>query len=276
MPPKPDPVQTPRKKTHNKAAAGDKITEDEEDVFPAPMEEEREEETLMPHVPLPVGMEEDARKVDQISHEILFGLRKARVSGGMAPSTKPHYKTDDDASDDDEDRGRKVPGKNNRRLPAKPWESHPNFFWAVQCQNPFLEKEFWPNVLPGIKQAAEKFSIKIDPEDEKWLQDHGGRFELFVHPQSTRGQKMLKNKKCHNLTHEEIDAMTTKKRHTRYLSSLRFKQVLHGGANTQEHCETSLRLFWNFLAMAGFYEDMLILLGRRPNNAPAITDTHTS
>jgi hypothetical protein len=221
--------------------------------------------------PDPTGTREVPTIGEDMDKQAHAHLRHIDISG-VAPSTK----ADHEEKDSDTGRGRKVPGKNNQRLSRNPWKENPHFHWAACSENPALQRDFLPRVLEGIKIAAAKFKLQLHAEDLTWLEVHGGHFEQFIHPGSKRGNKTAETKAHKDMSNQALDALLSEKKHQRFLPSPRFKHRTNRQANTEQGCETFLRQFWNFLAMTGFYEDMLILLARHPRNAPSVTDSHVA
>jgi hypothetical protein len=221
--------------------------------------------------PNPTGTREVPTIGEGMDNLAYAHLRHIDISG-VAPSTKATH----EEKESDTGRGRKVSGKNNQRLPRNPWKENPDFHWAVCAENPALQRDFMPSVLEGIKTAAAKYKLQLHKDDLNWLELHGGHFEQFIHPGSKRGNETAETKAHKGMSEQALDALLSEKKHQRFLPSPRFKHRTNKQANTEQGYETFLKQFWNFLAMTGFYEDMLILLARHPRNAPSVTDSHVA
>lgn len=202
-------------------------------------------------------------------------LRRA-ASTGRHDINFDDLDTDDDKSDEEDGhqhtgRRKPKPGKNNVMLDRRPWINTPTFRWAVSTENPALLEDFLPDVLPKLKEAAVKLNLTISNRDLAWLQEHGGRFELFIPPLSKYGGEVKDSTKYAKMTQAQIDERYTRDNHSRFAQSPRMGPGSKETANTHRNYESALRLFWNFCAMIGAYDDMFIMLAEPPNGCPSIS-----
>jgi hypothetical protein len=124
-------------------------------------------------------------------------------------------------------------------------------------------------VLAKLKEAAAKYRLVISDVDDSWLVAHHGRFMLHHSPHSTHYLHIL-NLKMHNgKSHESIIQYVLREQHTVIAESPRFSHAAIS-ANYISNCEKWLAQLWNFLAIIGDYDSMLILLSQPSENSPSV------
>lgn len=137
----------------------------------------------------------------------------------------------------------KVNGKHKRETYVTAQDGGPlykdsSFPWSLDARNtkltPYLAK-----VVDGIKEVAKELKLKLEYSDLKELVETGGHLPIY-------SRNPPKNK---SLKHKAGD-------------SPRFGSG--GAAKTQEKKETDIRMLWNFCAIIGDYESMLLLLPTCP------------
>ena len=164
----------------------------------------------------------------------------------------------------------KANAKRNKKR-KKIWKEFPDFIWSTDSTSPHLQ-QFLMMVPSKLQEAVDalRVSVTLHADDLKWLVDHEGRYQCFIPPGSTRGIEILKSKKYQGKTLPQVKDMYEQSNHTILAPSPRFTSRLDC-YTTQSSYENNLKQFWNFLAICGFYEDMLMLLPNPPRNAPSIS-----
>lgn len=189
-------------------------------------------------------------------------------------ANRSSMRNNDNGDDDDGDEGdahTATPatsnhGKSNRMLPQKPWKQNPLFIWSPDVRNPHLQEKFLSRVNAGILRCAAANNLELHKNDKAWLLQHGGRYEMY----KPRTDKIREQKCYKNMSDNRIDALMTKRLHTRFATSPRLFN--HNIAKTTaQNYEGCLRGFWNFLAMTGRFEDMIMLLVHPPPDRPSVS-----
>ncbi len=169
-------------------------------------------------------------------------------------------------------------GKKNKRLPFA-YKVDPEYKWAVNGQSPHLQV-FLDKVPAGIRASAAKYSVTIDPNDDEYLTANSGRYERYLHPKSKGARRAMRTKRGKLLVEQggtvfEDDYLLRKKVHI--LASPRLANASGGAADkgqTDSLYETNLQLYWNFLAIRGCYDDMLLLLPHPHKNTPSMSSSN--
>ncbi|KAG7360179.1 hypothetical protein IV203_035278 [Nitzschia inconspicua] len=114
-------------------------------------------------------------------------------------------------------------------VPPSPLVKDPLFDWSLDMQNnPTLETKFLVVVKEKILEACSKYKLILPERSLRWLENHGGHYEMYTHPDAFEISPRFGNCSLAPLT------LT----------------------NYEKLC----RMFWNFLAIIGDYDCMLILL----------------
>lgn len=123
--------------------------------------------------------------------------------------------------------------------------------------------------LQGLKASFAAYKLEFPDEsmDYKWLEEHGGRFMMHLHPRSTSSTEICSLRNCKD--DSERDIIARNKYNAVYGVSPRFKQSVLA-ANTQQNYERIICQFWDFLLMIGDYDSMIILLAESPPNSPSV------
>ena len=133
--------------------------------------------------------------------------------------------------------------------------------------NPHLEA--YLNIVPkGILNASVQCSLTLNADDVSWLHEHNGRFKQFVNPGSNQAKKLVNTKKLSGIPLLDAAATIEREMHKILGESPRCTGVAD---NTEANYEQSLKQMWNFLAIVGDYESMLILLSKPPPNCPSMS-----
>jgi hypothetical protein len=153
--------------------------------------------------------------------------------------------------------------------PMKSLCNKPGYFWSTNCNSKHLIEQVLPFLLPKLKEAAAKYRLVISDVDDSWLVSHNGRFMLHHSPHSTHYLHLLNLKMHQGKSHESIIQCVLTKQHTVIAESPRFS---HGAlsANYVSNCEKWLSQLWNFLAIIGDYDSMLLLLSQPSQNSPSV------
>jgi hypothetical protein len=159
-------------------------------------------------------------------------------------------------------RGQKAPKQ-------KSMASKPDYHWCTYANSTHLNTFVLPYLEPHLVVAAAKYRMVIDPGDLAWLSAHQGRFMHFIHPQSKEYRSILQLKKYVGKSTSFVKEDVLNTRHSVVAVSPRFrgKKLAPNYLNNQEKW---LGMLWNFLAIIGDYESMLILLVKPPQNCPSV------
>jgi hypothetical protein len=165
-----------------------------------------------------------------------------------------------------------------RRVPRadkqKRMASSLDFLWCTYANSKHLNANVLPYLLPHLEITAAKYRMVMAPEDVEWLTAHNGRFMHFIHPQSKEYRLILKRKKFLGKTHAFVKEDVLQTRHSVIGVSPRFKGK-DLSPNYFDNQEKWLGMLWNFLAIIGDYESMLILLVAPPPNCPSVNFAST-
>ena len=153
---------------------------------------------------------------------------------------------------------------------------HPSCSHSLHVKNPYL-LQCWSKVYDGLLAAAARHGLQqhldrgLSDVDHLWLLNHGGRFPLFIHPETMSFKKIYHKNKLENESIVQFVARfntlppdSTVARHCMAGPSPRFSIQ----AETQSNCKTGLRKLWNFLSIIGTNEAcdaMLISLIQPPS-----------
>jgi hypothetical protein len=151
----------------------------------------------------------------------------------------------------------------------KSMASNPNYLWCTYANSTYLHASVLPYLKPHLENAAAKYRMVIDPVDLEWLIAHQGRFMQFIHPQSKEFRSILQRKKYITKSQSHVIDDVLRTRHIVVAVSPRFKGKKLA-PNYFDNQEKWLGMLWNFLAIIGDYESMLILLGSPPPNCPSV------
>jgi hypothetical protein len=141
-----------------------------------------------------------------------------------------------------------------------------NHLWSTDVRSHNLVADCLSKVHSGILQAAASLLLPLHAEDVAWLEDHDGRFQMHMHPMSNRHKQPSSQKRfCDVVEPEQVIKRHAldKKLHCSMVKSLRFVEIV-GAANGIDSMEQRLRSFWNFLAIIGDHQSMLLLLPHPP------------
>jgi hypothetical protein len=141
--------------------------------------------------------------------------------------------------------------------------SDAHFFWSTDVRSKKLVPDCLQFVCEGIKQAALDLRFPLDPDDVAWLEVHQGRFQMHIPLSSEHHKTKTTSVQLKGKPFDEIAEHCLTKNHQVVGSSLRFCRAA-GVGNHQASMETSLRNLWNFLAMIGACQCMLLLLPHPP------------
>ena len=147
--------------------------------------------------------------------------------------------------------------------------NNPNYHHSLDNRSnnlkPFLEK-----VPAGIVESAHNLNLTLHPQDTQWLASKGGFFQLYVSRDSRRCKEITHRKKHRNKTNIQhfLDEIANNQ-HIVMDRSPRFKDKAIA-ANTVTIYEQALASLWNFLALLGDYQSMIILLPHPPRDSPSV------
>jgi hypothetical protein len=137
--------------------------------------------------------------------------------------------------------------------------SNQDYVWSCDVRSKHLQPQYLQYVHSGIVRAAAKLRITLDERDLSWLEHHGGRFQMFIPFQSQHYKEKLASVQLKGKSAEEVAEHCLRKNHQVCGPSPRFCTGA-GVDNYYSSLESATRQFWNFLAMIGAYQCMLILL----------------
>jgi hypothetical protein len=141
--------------------------------------------------------------------------------------------------------------------------SDAHYLWSTDVRSKQLVPQYLSSVEAGIKQAAQDLRLTLNPDDVAWLHDHQGRFQMYIPLSSSHYKTKVTSVQMKGKLASAIAEHCLTKLHQVVGSSKRFCRGA-GVGNYQASMETALRGFWNFLAMIGAYQCMLILLPHPP------------
>jgi hypothetical protein len=148
--------------------------------------------------------------------------------------------------------------------------NQPNFVWSTCANSKDLIDNVLPLVLAGVVAAALKYGAEISGDDHTWLVAHKGKFMKHMHPQSQAWSKILRTAKYKKLvTEPRIKLAVLNNLNIVVQESPRFptSNLSAGYINNRENW---LAQFWNFLAILGDYDSMLILMQKPFENCPSV------
>ena len=152
--------------------------------------------------------------------------------------------------------------KKNKQTPRKPWLKDSSYLWSLEDDNPHMTgiNGFLSKVKEGILKVANELNFPIHIDDCDWLDQHSGRFKLYMAPGSDQGKSFVKRKIHANMTMQEVSARGERDLHFVLQDSPRISK----DGNTNHNYDRWLKNLWNFLAMIGDYQSMIILLDKPP------------
>lgn len=156
--------------------------------------------------------------------------------------------------------------KNNK---IRKQNKDPMFWWSVSDTNKHLPGKYWSLVADGIEKAAKRVQEPVHPADIAWVRAHGGRFQQHVPPNSKQGRRLAELKSHRNLSPQQLKAKVLSEKHICLEDSPRFSKA----PTTIANYEVWMKHLWNFLAMVGDYESMLILLPNAEDRCPSMKVT---
>ena len=126
-------------------------------------------------------------------------------------------------------------------------------------------------VPDGIKAAAIKSSVKIHSKDLEWLSLHLGRCEQYEPPHCEVAAANLKRFVAMEKTEQDLDKHYESALHKIRKPSPRFPYIQKH--NTQANYERQIKAMWNFMAIIGCYEQMILLLAHTTvhNRGPSVS-----
>jgi hypothetical protein len=148
--------------------------------------------------------------------------------------------------------------------------SDPTYFWSTDVRSKKLVPEYLLSVREGIQKAALELRFSLDEDDLAWLESHQGRFQMYIPVFSEHYKKKVTSVQLKDKSLDEIAEHCLTKNHQVLGKSLRFCRTAAVG-NYQASMETSLRNLWNFLAMIGAYQCMLLLLPHPPTECCSVS-----
>jgi hypothetical protein len=142
--------------------------------------------------------------------------------------------------------------------------------WSVDARSKYTFQHFIDRkVAEGIKKAATELRLTLHASDESWLAQHDGRFEMFSHPASPESKKQIESKSNRGKSLNAINQKMVERNHKHLEASPRFIGSPKS-PTYQNNIETEMRNFWNFLAIIGDYQSMLVLLVHPSQGCPAV------
>jgi hypothetical protein len=138
----------------------------------------------------------------------------------------------------------------------------------VRCKK--LVPQYLSLVHAGIVTAASNLRRPLNPGDVAWLSLHKGRFPLYSPPSSEAYKRLLTSVLHKDKPLNKIAEHVLTQNHSVVGSSPRFCKG-DVSVNYQSSMKSSLRNLWNFLAMIGVYQCMLILLPHPPTQCCSLS-----
>ncbi|KAG7351502.1 hypothetical protein IV203_010862 [Nitzschia inconspicua] len=136
----------------------------------------------------------------------------------------------------------------------------PSYDWSLDVRNNHtLETKFLAVVKDKILDACSKYRLILPERSLRWLEDHGGHYEMYTHPDAF--ERKTSAAKYRRMSTEERYRHVLSKDHLHVAVSPRFGNYYRSLAPlTLTNYEKLCRMFWNFLAIIGDYDSMLMLL----------------
>jgi hypothetical protein len=150
--------------------------------------------------------------------------------------------------------------------------SNPLFLWSTDVRCKKLVPQYLSLVHAGIVAAASDLRLPLDPGCVEWLSLHTGRFPLYIPPSSEAYKHLLTSVLHKDKPLNKIAGHVLTQNHSVVCSSPRFCKGAVS-VNYQSSMESSLQNLWNFLAMLGAYQCMLILLPHPPTQCCSLSTT---
>jgi hypothetical protein len=148
--------------------------------------------------------------------------------------------------------------------------SDPSFLWSTDVRNKQLVPRYLSHVKAGIETAASDLRLTLDERDLAWLDNHQGMFQMFIPYASQHYHKKVSLVQMKGKSPDVIAEHCLTNNHQVVGPSPRFCRT--AAVDTyQSTMESSLRNFWNFLAMTGAYQCMLILLPHSPSECCSVS-----
>eukprot|EP00980_Cylindrotheca_fusiformis_P018771 scaffold6255_cov118-Cylindrotheca_fusiformis.AAC.1 len=157
-------------------------------------------------------------------------------------------------------RRRQKQSRDSRRLARDP-----TFLFSLQEGTEHLP-HYRQKVKDGIIASADKYHLQLDQGDLDWLEAHNGRFCCYQSPSPPRSANSPVALSSPGTTtlRAELEARGKRLDTSPRYSTRRLQP------NTLDNYEKFLRMLWDFLAMIGEYDSMLILLVLPPRQCPSM------
>jgi hypothetical protein len=156
-------------------------------------------------------------------------------------------------------------GEKQKRMASKA-----DYFWCTYAHSKYLNTSVLPGLMEKLVAVAGKYRMELAAIDVEWLEAHNGRFMHFMHPRSRNYRQTLRLVKHRQKSRNAIAEEVLKVRHTVIGSCPRFSDTKFSGTYC-DNMDKWLGMLWNFLAIIGDYESMLILLIAPPLNCPSVS-----
>jgi hypothetical protein len=148
--------------------------------------------------------------------------------------------------------------------------SNPLFLWSTDVRCKKLVPQYLSLVHDGIVTATSDLRLPLNQGDVAWLSLHEGWFPMYI-PTSSEAYKCLLTSVLHkDKPLNEITEHVLTQKYSVVGSSPHFCKGA-GSVNYQSSMESSLQNLWNFLAMIGAYQCMLILLPHPPTQCCSLS-----
>jgi hypothetical protein len=144
-----------------------------------------------------------------------------------------------------------------------------DYFWCTYANSKHVNEHVLPFLRPKLILAAAKYRTAVGDVDLKWLEDHNGRFMHYMHPSGSNYRRSLAAEKHKNKTACAVEEEVLRTRHTVVGPSPRFPNQQFA-ATYFDRMDDWLGNLWNFLAIIGDYDSMLILLKEPPDPSPSV------
>jgi hypothetical protein len=148
--------------------------------------------------------------------------------------------------------------------------SNPLFLWSTDIRCKKLVPQYISLVHARIVSAASDLRLPLHPWNVAWLSRHQGRFPLYIPPSSEAYKCLLTSGLHKDKPFNEIAKHVLTQNYYVVGSSPHFCKGAVS-VNYQSRMESSLQMLWNFLAMIGVYQCMLILLPHPPSQCSLST-----
>lgn len=169
--------------------------------------------------------------------------------------------------------------QHQRRGPAQlpphhgpPLHNDATFRWSTHVLSKALMEDYLSKVEKGVIDIAKELGLVLfegQYQQLAWLRNHHGIFQCFYHPQSHQYRKIAAQRNHQGQEFDEISSYCCINQHLVIASPIRFRMMVCS-ASYKTALDVAMRGLWNFLAIIGDYQSMLVLLPHPPKGCPSL------